>query len=542
MATTVNVFGGLLYIRQNVSVVEYSTNGTAWSTINFPMTIINNNTGAGVVQVLFTTDITITSALGYFICGTRLIQFGSRTLRADGSRPVITIDYAGNNYPGLIQNGVTGVNGNNQITVMNLRVTTTGAVGLNSGGWVVQDFFGRGASSNEIINCSSDGPIATNCGGIGGSYVGNSGGTVTITGCTSSGTIGNTAGGIVASYVGSATGNVTITNCSSSGSIGSFSGGICGTYAGYAGTLTVTKCFSTGSIGGGGIVGSYSAQGGTMNVTFCYSTGNIATNCSGIVADNSALSSGTLIINKCYATGTIALSAAGILGGNTGLSIFLTSCYTSGAMGGLNGGIRFGTNVDGATNYSEGNNGSSGWKDTNASPVLGATGWISLATNTPYELTPFRYTPYTTTNIQLNNLLQTSATETVQAGNTTTTLGLASGFSIVNPPSGITINSTSGLLTTTTNVAPGTYTLTIRTTSGYSISTFVLTVTAIPPPPTPPSTSTTTKAQTRFDENQQYITLVGGSPLLVERTANVNSKFASYADYLRYRKAASQPR
>jgi len=542
MSTTVSVAGGgFVYIRQNASVVEFSTNASTWSTINFPMTVRNTSPGSGIVQVLFTTDITMTSALGYFICGTNSIQFGSRTLKTDGTRPLITINYSGNNYPGLIQNGITGVNGYNNIYVINLRVAASGTTFLGSGGWVVQDFFGRGGSNNRILNCSSDGPIANSCGGIGGSYVGNSSGDVTISGCTTSGSIGNNGGGIVGTYGGSASGALTITNCSSSGTIGSSAGGLCGLYVGYGGTVTITNCFSTGSIGGGGLVGSYSAQGGTINVSKSYSTGNIAANCAGIIADNAGTGLGTVIISGCYSTGSIGLSGAGILGGNNGPSVFLTTCYTTGALAGSNGGIRFGTSIDGTTNYSEGNNGSSGWKDSNALPVLGTTGWISIAPNTPYELSVFRYTPYTTTNIQSNYLEQTSTSETVQQGNTTTTVGLASGFSLVGASPGITINSTTGLITTTTNLTPGTYTLRVRTTAEYSMSTFVLTVTAIPPPPSTASGGRVA-SQPRFNENQQYITLVGGNPLLVERTANVNSKFASYADYLRYRKAASQPR
>lgn len=544
MSTTVSVAGGgFVYIRQNASVVEFSTNASSWSTINFPMTVRNTATGSGVVQVLFTTDITMTSALGYFICGTSTIQFGSRTLKADGSRPLITIDYVGNNYLGLIQNGTTTSNGNSNISIVNLTLTTTGATNLstgNTGGWIAQAFFGKATSGNRILNCSTDAPIASSCGGIAGGYAGNSVGDVTISGCTTSGSIGNSAGGIVAGYGGSTSGTLTITNCSSSGAINSFAGGICGTYTGYGGTATITNCFSTGAITGGGIVGSYGGYGGSLNVSKCYSTGSIATNAAGIVADNAGTFSGSATINGCYSTGSIASSGAGILGGNTG-TIFLTSCYTSGALAGANGGIRFNVAVDGATNYSEGNNGSSGWKDVNAGSVLG-TGWISLAANTPYEFSVFRYTPYTTTNIQIDYSAQTSASETVQQGNTTTTAGLASGFSLVGATAGISINATTGLITTATSVAAGTYTLTVRTTTGYSISSFVLTVTAIPPPPTPTSSGGRVASQPRFDENQQYITLVGGNPLLVERTANVNSKFASYADYLRYRKAASQPR
>jgi hypothetical protein len=181
MSTTVNVSGGLLYIRQNASVVEFSTNASSWSTINFPMTINNTNTGAGVAQVLFTTDITLTSAISYFICGSGSIQFGSRTLKTDGSRPLITIDFSGN-YSGIIRNGSSVATGMNNISVVNLRVVATVGVTLNNGGWIGQDYFGKGASSNNIVNCSSESPIASSCGGIAGSYVGNSSGNVTILG------------------------------------------------------------------------------------------------------------------------------------------------------------------------------------------------------------------------------------------------------------------------------------------------------------------------------------------------------------------------
>ncbi len=103
MTTLTSSGGTTLSIRQLGDTIQSSTDNTTWTTLSFPVTVTNNNTGAGVVKVDFTTDITLTSTTQYFICGSSNIQFGSTSLKSDGSRPKITVN--ADNYQGLIKNG-----------------------------------------------------------------------------------------------------------------------------------------------------------------------------------------------------------------------------------------------------------------------------------------------------------------------------------------------------------------------------------------------------------------------------------------------------
>ena len=67
------------------------------------------------------------------------------------------------NYPGLIQNGTSSSNGETNITIQDIGLTTSNGSTLRSGGgWVAQTYFGKGISSGAInINkCYSTGTIS----------------------------------------------------------------------------------------------------------------------------------------------------------------------------------------------------------------------------------------------------------------------------------------------------------------------------------------------------------------------------------------------
>jgi len=196
------------------------------TTTNWPITIQGGTSGSPVV-VTITEDATIPASVannGYF-------NINSDYITIDGGGKTLTIAYT-SGYSGLVQNGLSGTSGKNNVTIRNINVATaSSSVTLaTSGGWIGRNNFGRGATSNTITNCSSSGTISSNSGGIVGSNAGYTNGQVTISNCYSSGTIsGSNSGGIIGLTAGATNGQVTISNCYSSGTIsGSNSGGIAG--------------------------------------------------------------------------------------------------------------------------------------------------------------------------------------------------------------------------------------------------------------------------------------------------------------------------
>ena len=172
---------------------------------------------------------------------------------------------------GLVQNGFT-TNGYSNVTVQNINVDSSNNSTLaDFGGWIGQQYFGIGSSSNVLINnCSSSGAISgAGAGGICGSSAG-AGGEANVSNCYSSGAIsGQSAGGICGLNAGYSNGTANVSNCYSSGAISAQdAGGICGGVAGYIGTAAVSNCYSSGAISGyqaGGICGAYSGNTNDSN-------------------------------------------------------------------------------------------------------------------------------------------------------------------------------------------------------------------------------------------------------------------------------------
>jgi hypothetical protein len=412
-----------LYIRQSGSDIQESYNITDWTNITFwPYTVYSNT-------VEFVTDITLTSADQFFICGTNNIQIGSTSLNVDGTRPKIDISGV-SDYLGLIQNGNDSNNGYNNVNVFNLEVRAVGGSTLYvsegpGSGWVCQQYFGKGATGNYVVNCYSDGPINIICGGIVGPYSGSgSGAQLTIIGCSSSGQIDYLGGGIAGLRCGSNGGNIRIASSWSTGDIsGNDSGGIVGSgVAADGGYILLNYCYSEGAINGngaGGIVGASAGDAGDgvgiVNVGVCYSKGNMSGSmCGGIMGK---FWSGQIQIYNCYSTGNItAIDDIGAIAGpsESTNSFQISNCYATGstanALGYILGGqSNVSTNVGDwilQNNYSEAENSSSGWNSTNANtvlqglpnPVIGDL-WISTGTNQPYELYYMGYSPYTKENI-----------------------------------------------------------------------------------------------------------------------------------------------
>lgn len=477
--------GATIYFRQSGSDIQYSIDNQAtWTALgaNFPITITNTNTSAGVLAVEFVNNITIdnTNISGnskYFVCGSGYIQFGSKSLNPNGSRPVITI--AVGSYDGLIQNGGEATPGNANIYVYNLIVDASGRTPQIGAGWIGQKGFGNSVANNYIVNCSSTGDLpggAVGSGGIVGAFAGiGTGAQLYIYGCFSSGAMGQLDGGIVGAFAGQGGGSVICEQCWSTGVIGDFAGGIFGDYAGNTGSATATKCYSIGAIGissgnAGGIFGRYAGYSGQAIAQSCYSRGDIATYGGGIFGLGAALGTGgfTRAIN-CYSIGAIGFNAGGIYGSGKGSSGQTTNCYA----------------------------GDGGWVTSAAnlqlqgvpSGIVGIT-WISTGTNQPYELNAMGYTPYSRTIIGSTSQLIQIYNQTVTAGQSTVTAltADASGNSfvvlqIIGGDSGsygtIKMSQQTGAISTTSATVPGIYTITLRSTGSYNITTFSLTVTTM---------------------------------------------------------------
>jgi hypothetical protein len=495
--TAVGIFGiggdggTTIYIRQSGSDVEYSADQTTWNTVFWPCLVTNTNTTLGLLHIEFITDITITAQYGYFLCGTGgAIQYGSSSLKTDGTRPIITIDNV-LNYYSLIQNGGSGGNGENDIHVYNIEVRgINGSTLYNSGdesaGWIGFAYFGKGAINNYIINCSSTSDIIQYGGGIVGSYSGSeAGASLTIIGCSSSGEIGNYGGGIAGMNSGINGGSITCQSCWSTGAITDDAGGIIGKNAGInGGSCAITNCYSEGTIGisSGGICGSTS-DGIISN---CYSTGSVASQGGGIIGTGA-----TSTVMNCYTTGNILDSLGGCIAGSGGTPTII-NCYTTGTVTGGLGYIEGNSSTVPGTCFSEAKTGTPGiWNSVNANTVLQGipmsiigTTWVSSGVNQPYELYTMGYSPYTIENIVASALNRLHVVS-LSAGNSTQS-AIINGkvytiLDITNGDAGsyntFSIDTNTGIISTTATTVPGVYTLYIRNNGSYNITEYTVTVT-----------------------------------------------------------------
>lgn len=487
-----------IYIRQNEDEpVQYSQDGEVWTSLNYPCGIQNTNTELGMLKVIFTTDITLSNEWEYFECFSSHIQFGSDTLD-NGIRPKITFDNV-SNYQGLIINGYTLTPGNNNIHIYNLDIQTINGSTLNdNSGWLCRSYFANNSSNNYIINCNVNGPVGLNCGGLVGNYAAQNVGNLTIIGCSFSGNIDQSScGGIIGSYAANNEGSVTCDGCWVTGNIsGINSGGIIGTYAGSSdGSVTITNCYSTGIISGDGAGGICGGNPTYVTINNSYSTGAISGNNSGgIVGKTDDEIDQNVIISNTYTLGNIngTSNAGGICGYNPPINITITYSYTTGTTTSNKGYIIGGSATVPGTCYSEAANTSSGWFSTMATtillgspnPVIG-TVWYSPGFNQPYELTNMGYNPYSNNNIY-DSSLNKSYEITLNAGNSSNSAILSNKTYrilqkkldgvIADVSDTITINSNTGIISTTSSTEIGTYIIYIRNDGSYNITEITLIV------------------------------------------------------------------
>lgn len=463
-----------VYIQYNSSLTinEYRINDGIWNTLSLPVAISNSNADRSnnILKIIFTTNITLNSSADYFLCSSDGIQFGSRTLNSNGTRPIITIDTT-TDYNGLINNNFNAGSGYNNIYVFNLEIRTINGAALDTdGGWIGQPYFGKGASNNFIVNCSSTGPIIDGGGGIIGAYSGSGpGASLYIIGCSSSGDLGTYSGGIIGFYAGQSGGQVICESCWSTGTInGPYAGGIFGYYAGNdTGVVKAIKCYSTGAIVGqyaGGIYGQYAGSNSTAEATDCYSQGNITADAGGIFGGNAGENGGLTPATNCYSSGNYTTSGTGIYGSNV-VDDNPIRCYTA------NGSW---SDID-ANNFLNGT----------PNPVVGTTWVASGGDNYPYELNNMGYTPYSLTIIDstTNNLIQ-NYNQTISPGQASSP-AIRSGYSYdklkisggsTSSYETITVNVSTGIISTTSSTEPGIYIITIRNTGSYNLTTVTLTI------------------------------------------------------------------
>jgi hypothetical protein len=455
--------------------IFYKINNGSYNGISFPTTIENTNTDY-TLNVLFETDIVLNNQISYFICNTNNIQFGSTSLNSDGSRPIITIDGVAN-YAGLILNGYnTPSTGKNNIYVFNLEINAINGSELSSdGGWIGQVYFGKDATNNFIINCSSSGPIIDGGGGIIGGYSGSgSGSTLYITGCSSDGNTGVYSGGIIGFYAGFNGGQVICENCWSTGALGQYAGGIFGFYAGNnTGLAQAIKCYSSGAIGdeAGGIFGRDAGyDNGTAEANKCYSQGIIGTDAGGIFGSYAGSNGGTTTATNCYSSGGTTTPGNGIYGSNV-VDDNPIRCYV--ANGNWSDSVANTFLIDGIPN-----------------PIVGTIWVASGGENYPYELNNMGYSPYTIENIVFQGvggipiLNQAYNLSISSGGSSIAAIRPSYSYEILNKSGGdsgsygtITMNDNTGIISTTSATKSGSYIITMRNTGSYNITSFSLTVT-----------------------------------------------------------------
>ncbi len=175
--------------------------------------------------------------------------------------------------------------------------------------------------------------------GVGGvvGYAGSSG-TITITNCYNTGSIGGSSyvGGVVGhAYTSPFGATITITNCYNTGAV-SGSSNYVGGVVGYAGTYaTITNCYNTGSVNGSGnFVGGVVSS--SSSISNCYNTGSV--NGSGNFVGGVVGAASNKITN-CYNMGDVTSTATGDLyvGGVVGYAgtyATITNCYNTGDVSG----------------------------------------------------------------------------------------------------------------------------------------------------------------------------------------------------------------
>ena len=527
-STTISV-ASTVYIQQASGNTQYQIGSTSgsWNNIVFPATIVNTDT-ANTLNVRFENNLIMSSTSHYFI-------MGSQNITIDGQNNTVNVSNVPN-YPGLVQNGTSGLDGKDNIIIQNLGITLSPSTTLaNEAGWVGQQYMNKNSTGCQVNNCYSTGAISRQySGGIFGYSS-----TGAATNCYSSGAISGTyAGGI---FGGSSTG--TATNCYSKGAI---SGQGVGGIFGYGSSGTATNCYSIEAISGqwsGGIFGA----SGRGTATNCYSSGAI----NGIYAGGifGISSTGTAI--NCYSTGAISGTDAGGIFGHQSLSTARAiNCYSTGAISSQFARAIFGGTFSGiAINCYPAN---VSWSDITAAGILlgvptynngtlteqGAT-WIDITPsgqNTPWLLKSFNNQIYDPNTLTLTNQSGSTGNAIISTGVDYQLIDVNN--TTVNSSNFTGISSSTGAITFS-NLVSTTYTVRVlrklqnlNPPVGYQINTFSIA------PPTTISATSTVYIQQASGNTQYQIGSTSGSwnniffPATIVNTDTANTMNVKFENIL----------
>ena len=192
---------------------------------------------------------------------------------------IIDVSLSGVGYVGGLLGSV-----DNQIIVNNCTVSRTGGSSVTvtssanyAGGFIAS----LAEASHEISNCSSSVPVSCTNSSVGGFIGYTAGGTF-----TKDSSSGNVEGKTnIGGFIGNAVGTITISKCCSTGESVTPTGNAVGGFIGHANTgVSISDSYSTTSILNassyrkvGGFIGQVDT-GGTITVTRCYATGSITAN------------------------------------------------------------------------------------------------------------------------------------------------------------------------------------------------------------------------------------------------------------------------
>ncbi len=121
MSTITGIGNDSIYIKYDKNNgIQYNINGSSWSPIIFPCTITKTSSSS-LLNIIFTTDITITDITQYFIAGSNGLSF-------DGKKFTFYIHQI-ENFEGLFSNGDpngSGTNAYNFVNLNNIGIISTG--------------------------------------------------------------------------------------------------------------------------------------------------------------------------------------------------------------------------------------------------------------------------------------------------------------------------------------------------------------------------------------------------------------------------------
>lgn len=495
---------GTVYLRPFEDKIQYNVNNGDWIDVIWPIMITNTAPEVSTLKIVFTEVITLSSDQDYFICNSNNIQFGDESLYSDSSRYIIDISSVSNYPGLINNGDATTAGYSNIRVYNLEVTSSESTLQESKGWIGQDYFASRANNCSILNCVSTGDMTAARSGGIVGASSSSKGGTLYILGCSSSGNqFGMGCGGIVGEGCAQDGGNLTIKYCHSTGLIHIQGGGIVGSYAGNGGTLTIDSCYSTGSIrGGGGIVGMGCSVGSSTsqcNILNCYSTGKIEDGPSGgIIADASGGGpSGSIIVTNCYSSGSIGENCGGIFGSPPSSYRQIFNCYTSGSSVTPGNGIFSDGSGTPVSCYSEANADASGWSDSNASLTMYSNTWISVdGVNTPYKLLHPLYTLYNLSIIDplLSTFISDVGMSIIPGGSAPGPINVDKFESlkvvrIFPEESTITFDEISGVITTTTETPSGTYDVYIyaeKMDGSYIFNVVVLNVRGNRPPPGPP--------------------------------------------------------